>query len=127
MQANKYALVMPVKPGQEIEPSIMMTAPSKPGNYLAFFRMGVPDGKEEWLFGDKMNVDIVVEEEAAPRHVDMPRPAEPHKFAQQLAELNGMGFSDNRVNLHVLEKANGDVNQAMNMLLDQNVSSSFFK
>ena len=27
MQANKYALVMPVKPGQEIEPSIMMTAP----------------------------------------------------------------------------------------------------
>ena len=81
LQANQYALVLPVRPGQEVEATIMMTAPVKPGNYLAFFRLGVRDGDEEWLFGDKMNVDVVVEEETAPRSVDMPRPVVPHKFA----------------------------------------------
>ena len=44
-----------------------------------------------------------------------------------MAELNNMGFLDNRINEYVLEKSKGNVNEAMNMLLDQNVGASVFK
>ena len=133
LQPNVYKLVLPVRPGQEVDATLLMTAPKQVGSFLAFFRMGMRVGDEEYLFGDKMNVDVIVEEPAqAPASAcDMPRPAPvqpaPHKHAQQLAELNAMGFADNKLNLHVLEKAGGNVNDAMNMLLDQNVSASYFK
>jgi ubiquilin len=43
------------------------------------------------------------------------RPAE-ERFATQLEQLANMGFSDRPSNIQALQMANGDVNQAINVL-----------
>lgn len=47
--------------------------------------------------------------------LNMPIPGE-EQFAAQLAQLNGVGFYDDRLNLDVLREAGGDVQVAIGLL-----------
>jgi len=53
--------VAPVLPGQEVEISVPMVAPSLPGRYNSFWRLRGPDGK----FGHRLWADIIVKEPQA--------------------------------------------------------------
>jgi len=52
----------------------------------------------------------------APPAANDGRPAE-ERFASQLEQLAGMGFTDRPSNIQALQMANGDVNQAINFLI----------
>jgi next-to-BRCA1 protein 1 len=63
--SSSDAIVVPVnvQPGQEVDLSIDMVAPSKPGRYVGYYRLQVPDGTR---FGQRVWVDVFVNNTATP-------------------------------------------------------------
>jgi len=56
------AVVVPsIEPGEEIQVSLDMVAPSQPGRYVSNFRLCTPDGIK---FGHRVWVDILVKHDA---------------------------------------------------------------
>jgi len=123
-----------VEPGQEVEVSVPLLAPSQPGTYVGFWRMADPSGKR---FGQRVRVQIQVlgsdtsssssdENESlvgappADRGVKEEKPAEfenPYLYAGLLAQLEGMGFTDRAKNMKLARKHDGDIVKIVKRLM----------
>jgi next-to-BRCA1 protein 1 len=131
--------VLAVEPGNEVDIAVDMSAPSKPGRYVGYWRLAAPDGSR---FGQRVWVDItVIPEEAAavPEPVSAPvatmevevqtpvAPVTPIAPVQEKApevsvssehqQLLDMGFVDRALNMQLLAKNNNDVLRTVQDLL----------
>lgn len=121
--SGEGVVVGAVEPSEEVDVSMEMTAPSRPGRYIGYFRLVLPDGNR---FGQRVWVDIVVvpkpeekvqqessqtapmEEAEAPMEVEVPKTV-PEALSPELQQLADMGFSDIARNKQLLEKYRNDV------------------
>lgn len=116
-----------VKPGETLEISMEMCAPGKPGRYVGYYRLALPNGNR---FGHRVWVDIMVKEPApqfsmpSSSHFvpapSAPQPTEvevPARFAKVFESLQTMGFSDKEQILAALEKHDGNIERALEQLL----------
>jgi len=125
-----------IEPGSEVDIAVDMTAPSKPGRYVGYWRLLTPDGTR---FGQRVWVDIIVVplESAvseAPKEAKAPEPTEELKTkmevepapvtqsvdlptSPELQQLLDMGFSNRELNLELLVKFNNDVLKTVQELL----------
>jgi next-to-BRCA1 protein 1 len=132
--ANVEAVAVPaVEPGAEVDIAVDMTAPSKPGRYVGYWRLAAPDGTR---FGQRVWVDITVipteseptpvsapvttMEVESPAPVAAPTPVEKPAEAPVSAEhqqLLDMGFLDRTLNMQLLAKNSNDVLRTVQDLL----------
>lgn len=63
MTMTESVQVPPVNPEEETEISVEMTAPSRPGRYIGYWRLACSDGTR---FGHRVWVDIIVTPTSAP-------------------------------------------------------------
>lgn len=59
LSSSEAVVVGGVNPGAEIDVDIEMTSPSRPGRYIGYYRLTLPDGSR---FGQRVWVDIIVAE-----------------------------------------------------------------
>jgi len=123
-----------VAPGEEVDVSVPLVAPSEPGTYIGFWRMADSAGKR---FGQRVRVQIQVQgsdtsdstssEEGVKKEVPVPlypdpspKPGEPTLIVQLegkpvdglstlMAQLEGMGFTNRELNMKLARKHNGDL------------------
>jgi len=107
-----------VQPGAEVDVSIELTAPEKPGRYAGHYKLCTPEGNK---FGDRVrNLIFVVSpdstsssSEGEVQKVDVTKP--PYSIA--LTQLEQMGFSDKHINTKLVRKFGGDINKVTKKLI----------
>jgi hypothetical protein len=123
-QRSDAALSAPAKtpvpscqPAQEVDVSVAITAPKAAGRYTAYFRIADSQGRK---FGQRVWISITVldasssDEEEKKKEV----PVETYgKFGVQLRALNDMGFADVKLNVRLLSKFNGQMENVVAALL----------
>jgi len=105
--------------GEEFDVKIRIVVPKEAGRYVAYFRLINLEGEK---FGPRFWVDFYVPEpvEVKPLVTPVAEPKkEEYKYQAQLEELNALGFSDESLNMYLLEKFNGNSSHVVNWLLDQ--------
>jgi hypothetical protein len=129
---DELAVGRAVEPGQEVDVSVPLLAPSQPGSYCGFWRMADPSGKR---FGQRVRVQIQVlgsdssssssteETEVvtpADRGVHLEKHAETvplYPYVELFAQLEGMGFTDRALNLRLARKFDGDLVKIVKKLM----------
>jgi hypothetical protein len=137
------------EPNQTVEVACPILVPQKPGQYSAFFQLA---NKDRDVFGHRFWVELVVNEETKqpvpeakvklPEPVPeakakLPEPVEDKKVVQglsstipaevskhgaSLAILEKMGFVNEKLNISLLERAQGNVEQVVSWLLEMESS-----
>lgn len=127
LSATLQQSVPVVQPGETLEISMEMCAPGKPGRYVGYYRLSLPNGNR---FGHRVWVDIMVKEPtpqfsmpssshfvpspSAPAEVEVEVPA---RFAKVFDSLKVMGFSNKAQMISALEKHDGNIERALEELL----------
>jgi len=127
--ANVEAVAVPaVDAGAEVDIAVDMVAPGKPGRYVGYWRLAVPDGSR---FGQRVWVDITVVapetpvvppspvatmEVEAPVITPVQNTMEP-PVSSEHQQLLDMGFVDTSLNMQLLAKNNNDVLRTVQDLL----------
>jgi len=101
LQANHQK----VMPGETIDVSVPLQAPSQPGKYIGYWRLSEPSGKK---FGQRVRVQIQVAGTISGEQV---------KWSTLLNELDAMGFTDKGVNVKLLNQFNGDLDTVVLQLV----------
>jgi len=123
-----YALVPKhAAPGEEVDVSVSLIAPMKPGRYTAYYRLAAsPDGKK---FGQRVRCQIQVS--GGTGTPMMIPPASPgsssssdddkqgayETWGQKLVQLDNMGFRDKKKNIKLLKKFGGDLDKVVAKLI----------
>jgi len=125
------------EPGQVVEVAVPLVVPEKPGRYSAYFQLA---DKDRNVFGHRFWVELVVKEEekriqpapSAPAKEPVvevkekvaqgltntiPTPA-PSKHAASLSVLEKMGFVNEKLNVSLLERSQGNIEQVVTWLLE---------
>eukprot|EP00011_Vannellida_sp_DIVA3-517-6-12_P000998 CAMPEP_0114621434 /NCGR_PEP_ID=MMETSP0168-20121206/9227_1 /TAXON_ID=95228 ORGANISM="Vannella sp., Strain DIVA3 517/6/12" /NCGR_SAMPLE_ID=MMETSP0168 /ASSEMBLY_ACC=CAM_ASM_000044 /LENGTH=554 /DNA_ID=CAMNT_0001832633 /DNA_START=153 /DNA_END=1817 /DNA_ORIENTATION=+ len=126
LSANLQKDVPVVKPGETVEVSMDMCAPGRPGRYVGYYRLALPNGNR---FGHRVWVDIMVKE-ATPQ---LSMPSSSHFISQPSAPpteevvpphlqkvydtLVNMGFSDKPKVIAALKKHEGNIERSIEELL----------
>lgn len=101
------------KPGEEVVVTVPMTAPSKPGRYMSYWRLATQDGTR---FGQRVWADILCVEPSPV--VEESVTVEVEEDSPQLQQLLAMGFTDNKEWLKdLLAVNNNDVLKCVQDLL----------
>jgi hypothetical protein len=117
-----------VAPGEEVDVSVPLVAPSEPGTYIGFWRMADAAGKR---FGQRVRVQIQVQgpdtssstsseeevkKEVVPLYPDASlNPA--FSSGHLLAQLEAMGFTDRELNMKLARKHNCDLTKIVKKLM----------
>jgi hypothetical protein len=97
-----------VLPGEEIDVSANLIAPSQCGTYVGFWRLTEPSGRK---FGQRVRVLIKVVDSSSSSSSD--EDTEKIAWTQMLANLEAMGFHNKALNMKLLMRTNGDVNRVV--------------
>lgn len=101
-------LVPPLPPKEALDLVVKFVAPQKPGRYLSYWRLITPANKR---FGQRLWLDVFVEKQTNPAPAD--------KWAKQLKQLADMDFVNTGKNVVLLEEHNGEVEQVIAALLEE--------
>jgi len=115
------------QPGTEIDISVSLSAPTKLGRNVSYWRLADPKDEK---FGPRVWVDVLVE--AKKEEVkDTAQPAEEPKaevkteeatkFAEALKQIEDMGFHNKQLNVELMRKFNGDVIKIVQELLNHDL------
>ena len=109
MNAPEYVDLpkVPVKPNEEVDISVQLKTPSKPGQYTSFFRLQQPTGQK---FGQRVRCMFYVVSSSSDEEDSVVVPNADERFQKQLVQLEEMGFKRRRVLLRLLARHNGNVN-----------------
>jgi hypothetical protein len=132
---NEVEVGRAVEAGQEVDVSVPLVAPSEPGSYVGFWRMGDSTGKR---FGQRVRVQIQVQgsdtssssdENDAKAEVETPLyPAfplvpptaaveQPKPATNLFAQLEAMGFTDKVLIMKLARKYDGDLVKIVKKLM----------
>jgi len=101
-----------VNPGEEIDISIPMKAPSTFGRYLSVWRLGTCANVKP--FGQPFYVRVIVADPNKPVPIIC---CQDTSFETKINELVAMGFTDRDVNEKILKKCRGDMDRVVWKLL----------
>jgi len=125
-----------VAPGEEVDVSVPLVAPSEPGTYIGFWRMADAAGKR---FGQRVRVQIQVQgsdtssstssEEEVKKEVAVPlypdsSPNHVDSSATLLAQLEGMGFTNREFNMKLARKHNCDLTKIVKKLVKRQMKEA---
>jgi len=136
------------QPGESVEVSCPISVPAKSGRYSAYFQLA---DKDRSVFGHRFWIEIIVkaEEKQPVKEVKQPAkevkqpakeaqvedktkvvqglsstlPVEP-KYGSALGVLEKMGFVNEKLNLSLLERSQGNIEQVVSWLLEMENSMS---
>jgi len=116
---DEVLLAQSLLPGQEMDVSVPLVAPVAPGRYMAYFRLASADGKK---FGQRVWVMISV---AGQQHSSSDEENEPGmppadvlaKWRSQLDVLAQLGFVNVPLNVRLLRKHGGSLEEVAAVLL----------
>lgn len=133
---NEVDVGREVAPGQEVDVSVPLTAPSQPGSYVGFWRLA--DATAGKRFGQRVRVQIQVQgpssdsssssseekvevkevklETPTPLPTSAPAPA-PAPTPELLAQLEAMGFTNRELNMRLAQKKKGDLVKIVRRLM----------
>jgi len=98
-----------VMPGEEIDVSVNMTAPSGAGSYTGYWRLADPSGRK---FGPRVRVQIKVVDSSSSSS-DEGRSS----WGEMLSQLESMGFTNKGLNVKLLVKSHGNIDKVIRKLL----------
>jgi len=100
----------PVATNQEVDISVHLVAPAKPGRYNGFWRLITPEGRK---FGQRLWVTIAVPSFGSSSDSDK----EADKYESLVETILGMGFTVKRHRVfHLLHKFDGNVDKVCEVL-----------
>jgi hypothetical protein len=126
---NEVEVGRAVEPGQEVDVSVPLVAPSEPGSYVGFWRMGDSTGKR---FGQRVRVQIQVQgsdtstsssdddvkaEVNTPLYPTVPAVEQPKPATNLFAQLEAMGFTDRVLIMKLARKYDGDIVKIVKKLM----------
>jgi len=143
LSPTETVIVPSLQPGEEVDITVDMVAPSSPGRYVSKFRLCTPEGTR---FGHSIWADITVVEPKAEepvvekvseKPVETPKkepetpvvvtiPVETPKetakdneegYSEVIDQLAGMGFTNRELSLRMLKANNGDILLTVHQLL----------
>jgi len=109
-----------VEAGKEIDVSVTLKAPEQSGRYVSYYRLCAPNKKK---FGQRVRLLVQVGgESSSSSEKDEPVVANDEiTFANQLAVLAQIGFTDKKKNIRLVKKFKGDLNRVVaKLVLNQN-------
>jgi hypothetical protein len=109
-----------VLPGEEIDVSVPMVAPSAPGSYFGYWRLAEFDGRK---FGQRVRVLIKVAGDSTSSEESSPV-SSPFSWGHMLTQLESMGFKDKGKNVKLLVKTHGDLDKVIAKLLKKEEKKS---
>jgi next-to-BRCA1 protein 1 len=104
-------------PGEEVDISISLIAPTKPGRYTGYYRLsGGPNGKK---FGQRVRVQIQVAGSSSSSEDEKANSGATNSssWGSLLSQLDSMGFTDKKKNIKLLIKHSGDLDKVVTKLL----------
>jgi hypothetical protein len=107
--ADSVKLNRSVLPGEEVDVSVAMTAPSAGGTYTGFWRLAEPSGRK---FGPRVRVQIKVVDSSSSSSE-----GETSSYGDLVTQLESMGFNNKAVNVRLLMRFNGDLDKVVRKLL----------
>jgi len=107
-----------VKPSEEVDVSMILIAPTKSGRYTGYFRLHNGESK----FGQRVWVQIVVSDSSGSEKDESVSVNDDDmvKYQHQLKVLSEMSFNDVKLNIRLLKKFKGDLQQVVQRLLKRN-------
>jgi hypothetical protein len=115
---NYVALSKVVLPGEEIDVSVPMIAPTAPGSYFGYWRLADLDGRK---FGQRVRVLIKVAGDSS----SSDEPSQTHSsWGEMLTQLEAMGFTDKGTNVKLITKTRGDMDKIVAKLLKREQKKS---
>jgi len=115
---NFVALSKVVLPGEEIDVSVPMIAPTAPGSYFGYWRLADLDGRK---FGQRVRVLIKVAGDSSSS--DEPSQTR-SSWGEMLTQLEAMGFTDKGTNVKLITKTRGDMDKIVAKLLKKEQKKS---
>jgi len=97
-----------VLPGEEIDVSVPMVAPSASGSYSGYWKLADPSGRK---FGPRVRVLIKVSDSSSSSDEGA------SSWGEMLTQLESMGFTNKGVNVKLLVKSNGNMDKVIRKLL----------
>jgi hypothetical protein len=98
-----------VLPGEEVDVSVAMTAPSAAGTYTGFWRLADPSGRK---FGPRVRVQIKVVDSSSDEGE-----SSSSSYGDLITQLESMGFNNKALNVRLLMRFNGDLDTVVRRLL----------
>jgi len=115
-QSKSVALDRSVLPGEEVDVSVNMVAPSAAGAYTGFWRLADPSGRK---FGPRVRVHIKVVDSTTSSDEETSS-----AWGDMLSQLEAMGFTNKARNVKLLVKYQGDIDKVIHKLLKQKEKKS---
>jgi len=106
--SDSIVLEKSVFPGEEVDVSVPMTAPSAGGSYTGFWRLADPSGRK---FGPRVRVQIKVVDSSSSSS------DEGSSYGDMLTQLESMGFTNKALNVKMLVRTNGNLDKVVRKLL----------
>jgi len=98
-----------VLPGEEIDVSVSMVAPSASGSYSGYWKLADPSGRK---FGPRVRVLIKVSDSSSSSSDEGAS-----SWGEMLTQLESMGFTNKGVNVKLLVKTHGNMDKVIRKLL----------
>jgi len=116
--ATTNSVVIPrcVMPGEEIDVSVNMMAPSGGGSYTGFWRLADPSGRK---FGPRVRVQIKVVDSSSSSSDEGSS-----SWGEMLSQLESMGFTNKGLNVKLLVKTHGNLDKVIRKLLKKEEKKS---
>jgi len=105
----------PVETNQEVDVSVNLVSPAKPGRYVGFWKLCTPNGRK---FGQRMWVSIIVPASNSSSSDEDDRVADQYALLVDTILAQGFDVKRHRV-FRLLEKHNGDMQVVSNILADK--------
>jgi len=99
-----------VMPGEEIDVSVNMTAPSGGGSYTGYWKLADPSGRK---FGPRVRVQIKVVDSSSSSSDE----GNTSSWGEMLSQLESMGFTNKGLNVKLLVKTRGNMDKVIRKLL----------
>jgi len=113
-----------VEPGKEVDISVTLKAPEQSGRYVSYYRLCAPDKKK---FGQRVRLLVQVGGDSSSSSSEKDEPvtaSDETAFADKLALLAQMGFTNNKKNIRLIKKFNGDLNRVVTKLVQHQTKVS---
>jgi len=116
--AASPSIVLPrsVLPGEEIDVSVNMIAPTGGGSYTGFWRLADPSGRK---FGPRVRVQIKVVDSSSSSSDEGTS-----SWGEMLNQLEAMGFTNKHLNVKLLVKTHGNIDKVIRKLLKREEKKS---
>jgi hypothetical protein len=116
---NFVALSKTVLPGEEIDVSVPMIAPTAPGSYFGYWRLADLEGRK---FGQRVRVLIKVAGDSTSSDESPSQTSS--SWGEMLTQLESMGFTDKATNVKLITKTRGDMDKIVAKLLKREQKKS---